>query len=807
MVELFILPYTTTLAQKDRLTGQKPYLLYNFSPLHYNSIEYLFSSIVSSHWHLTKGIIVMHDSNASQNTSSTTLGRYKILQRIGKGGMGDVWLCEDPMLRRQVAIKTLPSHNQSDREFVLRFEREAQAAAALNHPHIVPVHDYGQQPLPNGQSITYIVMPYISDGSLDDRIAACKAKSIFMATHESITYLVQAADAIDYAHQQGLIHRDIKPANMLLRADNWLLLADFGIARILASTDKLTQTGLGFGTPRYMSPEQAQGKAEFASDNYSLAVIAYQLFAGRVPFDADTAYATTMQHMMLPPPSPRQFNPSISLALESALLKGLEKQPGQRPPSARAFVDMLQQSLSGASPSAPPNIKITPPPITAIAGPQNSSPQAITMPQSFPMQKTLVDNHQTKPPVASKLDATRRRLLIGGGAAFVVAGSGLGIWAILPKATSQPSIQAKPTTAPAAPTTDQPLVLRGHNKPVANLAWSPAGILASSGSSGDPQVFLWDIQALYQQKGSTPKPKTTRQFQTGQDILLAWSPQGDMLAIANAENGSDFNSTKLDIYAGDLSAFAPGYSDTFIIKDNLVIDALAWSPSENFLTITHPGLNLDAKSILRVWNAKQPQQTLASFDIPRRPNTGLDTTLVNTPMAIAAHTSPLNLALATSDGISVEQITFSTPQPQFKESNLLTYDNDKFTSGTKVVVWSSDGRYLAGIKDIYSKPTSIGIWDLQTSTIPSARVLPDDANTFLITIAWSGAPASTRIAAGGDNGKIYIWDSNGNTLPIDVKTLPSDIQGGVRALVWSADGQWLAAAYNDQNDSIVVWKM
>ncbi len=134
-----------------------------------------------------------------------TLGRYHLLQRIGQGGMGEVWLGEDPRLHRQVAIKTLPLHNQGDREFLQRFEREARAAAALIHPHILSVHDYGQQALPNGQTITYIVMPYISGGSLEDRIAMWKKSHTYMPHDEAIAYLSQAAEAIDYAHAQGIL--------------------------------------------------------------------------------------------------------------------------------------------------------------------------------------------------------------------------------------------------------------------------------------------------------------------------------------------------------------------------------------------------------------------------------------------------------------------------------------------------------------------------------------------------------------------------------------------------------------------------
>src|SRR5215471_13208722 len=216
-------------------------------------------------------------TSQQQQEMGITLGRYHLLQQIGSGGMSEVWLGMDPRLHRQVAIKILPIRSPADREFSQRFEREARAAAALNHPHILPVHDYGEQILPGGQAISYIVMSYISGGSLAERIASLKANNTFMPQDEAINYLSQAAKAIDYAHTQAIIHRDIKPANMLLRNSNWLLLADFGIARILSDQEQLTKTGMSFGTPQYMAPEQAQGKAETSSDLYSLAVIAYQL--------------------------------------------------------------------------------------------------------------------------------------------------------------------------------------------------------------------------------------------------------------------------------------------------------------------------------------------------------------------------------------------------------------------------------------------------------------------------------------------------------------------------------------------------
>src|SRR5437763_12884066 len=147
---------------------------------------------------------MMNDGESTQRLSIMTVGRYQLLRKIGQGGMGEVWLGEDPRLHRQVAIKTLPIRNQSDREFLQRFEREARAAAALNHPHILPVHDYGDQTLPDGQVITYIVMPYVPGGTLADRLKAMTAEKKILPAHEAINYLRQAAEAIDYAHSVGV---------------------------------------------------------------------------------------------------------------------------------------------------------------------------------------------------------------------------------------------------------------------------------------------------------------------------------------------------------------------------------------------------------------------------------------------------------------------------------------------------------------------------------------------------------------------------------------------------------------------------
>ena len=280
--------------------------------------------------------------SAGDNWQGKMVGRYRLIQLLGRGGMGEVWLAEDSQLRRQVAAKLLPAVLASDRSYLQNFEREARAAAALEHPHILPVHDFGDQRIAEDEVVTYLIMPHITGGSLRDRIQDVTGSTHRrLSSNEALHYLRQAAQAIDYAHSRNVIHRDIKPANMLLQQD-WLLLADFGLAKLITSTTLRSRTLAGSGTPEYMAPEQARGKAEFASDRYSFAVIAYLLFTGHVPFSGDTYYSVLIKHLTEEPPAPRRFNPSLPQAVEQALLQGLAKQPGDRPTSCMALVTTLE---------------------------------------------------------------------------------------------------------------------------------------------------------------------------------------------------------------------------------------------------------------------------------------------------------------------------------------------------------------------------------------------------------------------------------------------------------------------------------
>jgi len=192
-------------------------------------------------------------SNDDLNTLvGGSLGQFRIVERIGAGGMATVFKAYQPNLDRYVAIKVLPAYHARDPVFVKRFVQEARAVAKLVHPNILQIHDFGEQ-----DNITYIVMEYVDGGTLKDRLNLKRA----LPVPEAVDFMIQAAEGLNCAHSHGIVHRDVKPANMLLRKDGYLLLSDFGIAKILEGTTNLTRVGTGIGTPQYMSPEQGTGQA------------------------------------------------------------------------------------------------------------------------------------------------------------------------------------------------------------------------------------------------------------------------------------------------------------------------------------------------------------------------------------------------------------------------------------------------------------------------------------------------------------------------------------------------------------------
>lgn len=262
--------------------------------------------------------------------------RYKILQRIGLGGMAYVYEAEDMLLKRKVAIKILKQEFVEDQDFVRKFEIEAQAAAGLSHSNIVNIYDVGDEMI-NDKHLYYIVMELIEGTTLKEVIQNSKSLS-----QETMVRLgVQIAQALQRAHNQGIVHRDIKPANILITKEGQVKVADFGIARMSTSAT-ITYTSSILGTVHYISPEQAKGKyIDLKSDIYSLGVVLYEMATGKVPFDAENSVGIAIQHIQEDPVPPMELNSRLSQGFNDIILRCLEKKPEDRFHSCMELIEAL----------------------------------------------------------------------------------------------------------------------------------------------------------------------------------------------------------------------------------------------------------------------------------------------------------------------------------------------------------------------------------------------------------------------------------------------------------------------------------
>lgn len=378
------------------------------------------------------------------NLIGKALGQYQIVQVAGKGGMAIVYKAFQPSLNRYVALKVLPDYLAQDDQFVMRFEQEARAAAALRHPNIMVIYDVGQE-----GSTHFIAAEYLEGATLSQAIAAQHGP---LPLPRIVNIINQLASALDFAHQRGLVHRDIKPSNAFIGADDHVTLMDFGIAKALQGGAQMTRTGTMVGTPEYMSPEQAEGRQiDQRSDIYSLGVMLYQLLTGRVPFQAETPTAVLLAHLTKVPQPPTQLNPSIPPAVEAVVMRSLAKRPEERFPTAGELARALAQAASGA-----PASTYVPP--TVIPGRPTSAPPPVYAPPAS--QPGYALHTPTPPPLPPQPKSGRgvNWLLWGGLAlaagAFVCVVGLVSLFAIgssSNKPTAQPNVPLVTSTSDATP--------------------------------------------------------------------------------------------------------------------------------------------------------------------------------------------------------------------------------------------------------------------------------------------------------------------------------------------------------------------
>lgn len=790
------------------------------------------------------------------------LGRYRLLQPLGRGGMGEVWRAEDSELHRQIAVKLLPPVLRHDANYLRTFAEEARTVAALEHPHILAVHDFGELRRDEEEVITYLIMPLIRGGSLQDLLSKHSTPLPFEI---SLKYLRHAAEAIDFAHNKNVLHRDIKPANMLLQ-DNWLFLADFGLARLLSTDSNRSFSFAGAGSPEYIAPEQVNKQALPASDLYSLAITAYELLVGRVPFrdEQNNPFEIFLKHVHEKPPAPRQFNPQLPVTMEMTLLKALSKEPEQRSyPSCLAFVEELELGLhlsqfNGDDPETtlvapwskrarsyrPTQIRYDTPPLLPEFPNSESTPS-----DSYPSDPSTLVNEQEEEKTQLREDKTpdntpetsrwlslrasigRRSFLAGGTAAAVfLAGGSFALGSTLYRAVVA-------NTSPQVQVGVPVLLLTGHANDVGNVRWNPAGrYLASAG--GDARVMVWDIERLLASRATQSIFTVKRAgaiWDVGDNIYwkrLGWSPDGRKLALPTPQRSWDYQHGSLSVAMIDV--FTPNaglqrYVDTTQENSTNIYSGISWSPSGN--TIAASTDFSGGRITLWHTDSRMKNGVFLALTTPVMKEDGSKSTI---PLSMCWSHDETRILAFNIDFTIIEWNIISTSNKEITSSLLLTLPHRSQKLPEQP---NHDGLFL--FPQILPSPNDttlfaandidvIVLFDAQQKKV--RRMLgtnnPDVRHTSyylnwdttplcpqLSALAWS---RDGRYLAGSyaSSPQIFIWDlqnaqlaksKDGLQLPDITFGKTGGHKGIILDLTWSPDGRYLASASADSN--IIVWQV
>jgi serine/threonine protein kinase len=398
-----------------------------------------------------------------------TIGPYKIVAQVGQGGMATIFKAYQTNLDRYVALKVMHPALKEDHSFVMRLQREATVIAKLSHPNIVAVHDFREY-----EGIPFLVLQYIEGKTLKDVLKEQK-----LNTQQILNIVRPVADALSYAHARGVLHRDVKPSNILIDNEGHVYLSDFGLARIAQSGESTASQDMMIGSPHYLSPEQAKSEpVDVRTDVYSLGVVLYEMFTGRVPFKAETTYATILAQINDPPPPPRSINPKVPPAVEQVILKALAKNPNDRYPSVREMMRALENAARGPretdEPAAPiPLVEYKPSPEVVTPPPQARVTTPPSKPSAAPTQRAPTPARRVQKPRAWLPLA----IVLVAFVAFIAC-LGLGALALIPGLGGTPTpiiiTVATPTRALVPPTATKPLVFPAIQSPTRAISPTPA---------------------------------------------------------------------------------------------------------------------------------------------------------------------------------------------------------------------------------------------------------------------------------------------------------------------------------------------
>ena len=423
--------------------------------------------------------------------------RYVLIRRIAVGGMGEVWEATDRLLDRGVAVKILKEEFRAASPFLARFRAEARHAGQLSHHGIATVYDYGET-----SDLAFLVMELVRGKPLSDLMI----EQPDMQTATKLSILCQAADGLQAAHEAGVVHRDVKPGNLMVREDCTVKVTDFGIARALTSAS-LTDHGQMIGTPSYVSPEQATGEqVTAASDIYSLAVVAYELFAGRPPFERDTPLALALAHVNDPPPP---LPDTVPWLVAELIQSALAKDPSLRPPSAAHFAAQIRRQMA-ATKRAPPQ---------ALPSPQERAPApTLVMPSSSsPVEAT---SSTLSAPEALRRDSRRPSNLMMAAFAGLLILMGAAIWAATRPRSASDAGSGVSVASTNSTTIGESLVPTGTSLPIEPVPTQPAAITP-------PTTQPVSTQTLASQPPQTQPPQT-------QPLPTQPAPSPTIPGVANA---------------------------------------------------------------------------------------------------------------------------------------------------------------------------------------------------------------------------------------------------------------------------------